>query len=121
MPLLFPAVLSFSGPDWCCVPLLVSNLVPGKILRTRLCSFAICTSLIQQAKKTRKVIYMGYDQYTVPDAVTVEPTFVTYLSCYSFQTTHNTFRNCRVHFFRQPFSTTFLEIAIYTLCVSFQS
>ena len=60
---------------------------------------------------------MGYDQYTVPDTLAVEPTFVaTYvhgLSCHffkflwrtlNFKTTHNTFRDCRVHFFRQPFS-----------------
>ena len=31
---------------------------------------------------------MGYDQYAVPE----------------LKTTHNTFRDCRVHFFRQPFS-----------------
>ena len=68
---------------------------------------------------------MGYDQCTVPDTVAVEPTFVCfpltlanirpwpYLSYHFFQislknselkTTHNTFRDCRVHFFRQPFS-----------------
>ena len=66
---------------------------------------------------------MGYDQYTVPDTVAVE----SYLLLLSFsirkhtsifshaifhislknkelKTTHNTFRDCRVHFFRQPFS-----------------
>ena len=67
---------------------------------------------------------MGYDQYTVPDNVAVE----SYLLLLSFstrkhtsifshaipfqitlknkelKTTHNTFRDCRVHFFRQPFS-----------------
>ena len=69
---------------------------------------------------------MGYDQYTVPDTVAVEPSFVVFLSsplalaniCLwplvlffqislkksELKTTHNTFRDCRVHFFRQPFS-----------------
>ena len=66
---------------------------------------------------------MGYDQYTVPDTVAVEPTFATFLQHYSKhmsmasrviilisvkrrepKTTHNTFRDCRVNFFRQPFS-----------------
>ena len=66
---------------------------------------------------------MGYDHYTVSDTVAVEPTFAaslwhseTYalgLSCHSFKismknsdlkTIHKTFRDCRVHFFRQPLS-----------------
>ena len=67
---------------------------------------------------------MGYDQYTVPDTVTVEPTFAAFLLALTkirlwplvpfFQISlknlserkpiHNTFRDCRVHFFRQPFS-----------------
>ena len=65
---------------------------------------------------------MGYDQYTVSDTVAVEPTFVVFLlhSQTYFrghfvpffqiplkksepETTHNTFRDCRVNFFRQPF------------------
>ena len=69
--------------------------------------------------------YMGYDQYTVPDTVAVKPTFVallkqtpTYLPPWplvpffqisleksELKTSHNTtFRDCRLHFFRQPFS-----------------
>ena len=66
---------------------------------------------------------MGYDQYTVSDTVAVEPTYAAFflalgnivhgLSCHSLKismknsdlkTTHNTFQDCRVHFFRQPFS-----------------
>ena len=65
---------------------------------------------------------MGYDQFTVPDTVAVEPTFVLSLALANIppwplvpfpqislkkselKTTHNTFRDCRVHFFRQPFS-----------------
>ena len=62
---------------------------------------------------------MGYDQYTVPDTVAVEPTFVAFLIAHAnirpwplvpffqislknseLKTTHNTFRA----FFRQPFS-----------------
>ena len=63
---------------------------------------------------------MGYDQYTIPDTVAVQITFVAFplananLSPWSLvpflqislkkrelKTTHNTFRDCRVHFFRQ--------------------
>ena len=69
---------------------------------------------------------MGYDQYTVPNTVAMEPTFVAFListrkhtamasraivsNFFLFpknselKTTHNTFQDCRVHFFRQPFS-----------------
>ena len=67
---------------------------------------------------------MGYDHYTVPDAATVEPTCVAFLylvlanirpipfvpffqvsmNNIELKTTHNTFWDCRVHFFRQPFS-----------------
>ena len=66
---------------------------------------------------------MGYDQYTVPDDCSCR----TYFCCFPLalanirpwplvpffeislknsvlKTTHNTFRYCRVHFFRQPFS-----------------
>ena len=66
---------------------------------------------------------MGYDQYTVPNDCSCR----TYFCCFSLalanicpwplvaffqissenradKTTHNTFRDCRVHFFRQPFS-----------------
>ena len=60
---------------------------------------------------------MGYDQYTVPDIVAVEPTFIAFFlalaniypwPCHSFKiplrksepkTTHDSFRDCRVHFF----------------------
>ena len=75
---------------------------------------------------------MGYDQlqYTVPDTVAVEPR---YFCCFPLalanirpqpllpffqislnnsqvKTTHNTFRDCRVHFFRQPFSK---QLSVY--------
>ena len=30
-------------------------------------------------RQSRKVICMGYDQYSVPDSVAVEPTFVAFL------------------------------------------
>ena len=66
---------------------------------------------------------MGYDQYTVPNDCSCR----TYFCCFSLalanicpwplvaffqissenradKTTHNTFRDCRLHFFRQPFS-----------------
>ena len=67
---------------------------------------------------------MGYDQYTVPDDCSCG---ISYLWCFplalanicpwpqvpffqislkksELKTTHNTFWDCRVHFFRQPFS-----------------
>ena len=66
---------------------------------------------------------MGYDQYTFTDTVAVEPTFVAFLFAVAnicpwplvsfvqiplknseLKTTHNTLRDCRVNFFRQPFS-----------------
>ena len=61
---------------------------------------------------------MGYDQYTVPDTAAVEPTlalanirpwplvpfFQISLKNRELKTTHSTFRDCRVHLFRQPFS-----------------
>ena len=66
---------------------------------------------------------MGYDQYTVPEIVAVEPVFVAFLTSTHKQTsmasranlsnflksselktTHNTFRDCFVHVFLQPFS-----------------
>ena len=59
---------------------------------------------------------MGYDQYTVPN----DGSCPTYFCCFPLallvpffqfslenradKTTHNTFRDCYVHFFRQPFS-----------------
>ena len=66
---------------------------------------------------------MGYDKYTVPNHCSCQ----TYFCCFPLalanicpwplvpffqislenradKTTHNTFRDCRVHFFRQPFS-----------------
>ena len=71
---------------------------------------------------------MGYDRYTVPDTVAVEPTFVTFPLAFvnirlwplvpffqiSLKNTVNskpphTFPDCRMHFFRQ---LTFLEIAV---------
>ena len=70
---------------------------------------------------------MGYDQYTVPDTVAVAscltcfcrfplalaniihlwplvPFFRISLKNSELKTAHNTFRDCSVHFFRQPFS-----------------
>ena len=46
---------------------------------------------------------MEYGQYNVPDFVAVEPNFISLKNC-ELKTTHNTFRGCRVHFIRQPFS-----------------
>ena len=67
---------------------------------------------------------MGYDQYTVPDdcscrtyfccfpltlsnirPLPLVPFFQISLEKSALKTTHNTFRDCRVQFFRQPFST----------------
>ena len=67
---------------------------------------------------------MGYDQYIVPDTELSNPLLVAFLylalanyvltplvPLFEFffknskvKTTHNTFRDCRLHFFRQPFS-----------------
>ena len=66
---------------------------------------------------------MGYGQYTVPDLLSCQtyfccfplaltnirpwplvPFFETSLKSSELKTTHNPFRDCRVHFFRQPFS-----------------
>ena len=66
---------------------------------------------------------MGYDQYTVPHTAAVEltsapadiypwtilPFFQISLKNSELKTTHNTIRDCRVHFF----PTTFLEIAVH--------
>ena len=64
---------------------------------------------------------MGYGQFTVPDTVAFEPTCYfplavanicpwplvpfsqIYLKNSELKTIYNTFRNCGVHFFRQPF------------------
>ena len=66
---------------------------------------------------------MGYNQYTVPETVAgdestffrfllapanirqwpLESFFQTSLKNSEFKTTHNTSRDCRLHFFRQPF------------------
>ena len=65
---------------------------------------------------------MGYDQYTVPNTVAMEPTFVAFListrkhtamasraivsnfflfpNNSELKTTHTIFQDCRVHFFR---------------------
>ena len=74
---------------------------------------------------------VGYDQYTVPNDCSCR----TYFCCFPLalanicpwplarffqislenradKTTHNTFRDCRVHFFRQPFSK---QLYIYTV------
>ena len=61
---------------------------------------------------------MGYDQYTVPDdcSCLIYSSVLSIVSIASsdilsnslkkseLKTTHNTFWDCRVHFFRQPFS-----------------
>ena len=61
---------------------------------------------------------MGYDQYAVPHTAAVEltsapadiypwpilPFFQISLKNSELKTTHNTIRDCRVHFFRRPFS-----------------
>ena len=72
---------------------------------------------------------MGYDQYTVPDTVAIElesnlllllsfstrkhtavasraifSNFFLFLKNSELKTTPNTFQDCRVHFFQQPFS-----------------
>ena len=66
-------------------------------------------------------VNMGYDQYTVPVTLVVKtscfplacanirplplmPFFQISLKNGELKTTHNTFRDCRVLFFRQPFS-----------------
>ena len=89
----------------------------------------LCTAISRKAvgKNVEAVIpkgNMGSDQYTVPkpDTVAVEPTFIAFLALAKIslwpvmqffqifsknnepQTTHNTLRDCRVHFCRQPFS-----------------
>ena len=70
---------------------------------------------------------MGYGQYTVPDLLSCQtyfccfplaltnirpwplvPFFETSLKSSELKTTHNPFRDCRVHF-----PTTFFEIAVY--------
>jgi len=64
---------------------------------------------------------MGYDQYTVPHTVAIEPSVIVFLALANvrqwplvlfFQISLknsklkniHTFRDCRVHIFRQPFS-----------------
>ena len=53
---------------------------------------------------------MGYDQYTVPGTVAdicpwpLVPFFQVSLKNSELKNTHNAFRDCRVHFFRQLFS-----------------
>ena len=54
---------------------------------------------------------MGCDQYTVSDTVAVNirpwplvPFFQISLKNSELKTIHNAFRDCRVHFFLQPFS-----------------
>ena len=72
---------------------------------------------------------MGYDQYTFPDTVPVEPTFIAFrlalvnirpwplvsffqisLKNSDLKSTHNTSRDCPCALF----PTTFLEIALFT-------
>ena len=79
---------------------------------------------------------MGYDQYTVPDDCSCR----TYFCCFplalantfpwpfvpipsnffskrELKTTHNAFKDCRVHFSRQPFSKQLYLEPIYTVDV----
>ena len=75
---------------------------------------------------------MGYDQYTVPDDCTCRTYFCCFplalantfhgLSCQFFQisrknselkTTHNTFQDCRMHFFRQPFLKQLYNLSLF--------
>ena len=80
---------------------------------------------------------MGYDQYTVPDdcscrtyfccfplalANTFPWPFVPILSNFfskrELKTTHNAFKDCRVHFSRQPFSKQlYLEPIVHVICI----
>ena len=80
---------------------------------------------------------MGYDQYTVPDdcscrtyfccfplalANTFPWPFVPILSNFfskrELKTTHNAFKDCRVHFSRQPFSKQlYLEPIVHVICM----
>ena len=80
---------------------------------------------------------MGYDQYTVPDTIAVEPTFVAFLShsqtyvhglSYpSFKilwTTVNSkpptipFRDCRMHLFWQTFSKQLYIFSVYLMMMA---
>ena len=70
---------------------------------------------------------MGYDQYTVPDTIAVEPTFVAFLSDSQtyvhglsypsfnseLKTTHNTFQGL----LHALVLTNFLKIAVYSFCL----
>ena len=80
---------------------------------------------------------MGYDQYTVPDDCSCR----TYFCCFplalantfpwpfvsipsnffskrELKTTHNAFKDCRVHFSRQPFSKQlYLEPTVHVICM----
>ena len=96
-------------------------------------NLSICIQLfrdrLSEKMCTRKIPKgnMGYDQYTVPDDWSCRTYFCCfplalanicpwppvsffqiYLKSRALKTTHNTFRDCRVHFF----PTTFLEIAV---------
>ena len=73
-------------------------------------------------RQSRMVIIMGYDQYTVPDDGSCQPHFCCFplalanmsmaglvlffqisLKNSELKTSHNTYQDCRVHFFGQPF------------------
>ena len=86
---------------------------------------------------------MGYDQYTVPNTVAIEPTFVAFListrkhtamasraivsNFFLFpknselKTTHNTFQDCRVHFFRIAVNYNWDELLDLDIYLSFQT
>ena len=111
-----------------CGSILVSDhsslcILGGRLREGRLYT-AISRKVVRQnVHATTPKGNMGYDQYTVPNDCSCR----TYFCCFSLalanicpwplvaffqissenradKTTHNTFRDCRVHFFRQPFS-----------------
>ena len=97
------------------------------MLRTLVCS--ILRKVVEKnVHATIPKVKMGYDKYTVPDTYScgtyfycfplalanirpwpLVPFFQTSLKNSELKTTHDTFRDCRVHFFW----TTFLEIAVW--------
>ena len=126
---MYPTILSGSAPVsyW---P--VFSSIPSNSPRSH-CEIQLSVVSFSYTAISRKVVVknvhatiqkgsMEYDQFTVPDTVAVEPTFLLSsalanicpwplvpfpqisLKNSELKTTHNTFRDCRVHFFRQPFS-----------------
>ena len=59
---------------------------------------------------------MGYDQYTIPDTVAVEPAFVAFLyhsQTYNYGLACHSYPQYLSGLSRALFPTTFLEIAVY--------